>query len=90
MPPADPIAAGLESIAANVRRLRQEAGLTQFQLAAAAGVELRYIAQIEAGQANPSAMIMIRLSVALDVKPGDLFKPAKLTARGPGRPRKGT
>ena len=87
--PSDPIATGLESIAANVRRLRQDAGLTQFQLAAASGVELRYVAKIEAGEANPSAMIMIRLAVALGVKPGNLFKPAKLVARGPGRPRKG-
>ncbi len=80
------VVAALESIAANVRRLRERRGLSQFRLAAAADVEPRYIARIEAGDANPSAAILVKLATALGVKVGDLFRPAKREARAPGRP----
>lgn len=82
------VAAALESIAANVRRLRDKRGLSQFKLAAAADVEPRYIARIEAGGANPSAAILVKLATALDVTVATLFRPARREARAAGRPRK--
>lgn len=82
------VVAGLEAIAANVRRLRERRGLTQFRLAVAADVEPRYIARIESGTANPSAAILIKLAQALDVQVGALFRPAQREPQSPGRPRK--
>jgi DNA-binding XRE family transcriptional regulator len=76
----------LEFVAANVRRHRRAAGLTQMQLAEAIGVEPRFVQAIEAAQAAPSFKNLCALARALDLEVRDLFEPAKLTVRNPGRP----
>jgi len=56
-----------EALAANVRRLRGEQGLTLDALAAAAGVSRRMLVQIEQQQVNPSLGTLVRVADALDV-----------------------
>jgi transcriptional regulator with XRE-family HTH domain len=51
----------------NVRRLRQQRGLTQEQLAFEAEIDLTYIGGIERGKRNPSLLVMARISDALSV-----------------------
>jgi transcriptional regulator with XRE-family HTH domain len=51
----------------NVRRLRQQKGLTQEQLAFEAGIDLTYVGGIERGKRNPSLMVMARIADALSV-----------------------
>jgi transcriptional regulator with XRE-family HTH domain len=58
----------------NVRRLRQERGLTQEQLAFEAKLDLTYVGGIERGRRNPSLIVLVRLSTALAVAPGDLLR----------------
>lgn len=79
--------AALDALAANTRRRRNQLGLTQSQLAAACGVELRHIQRIEGAEANPSLQMVVSLAVALDVPLPSLFRPAALTKQPVGRPR---
>ena len=51
----------------NVRRLRQQKGLTQEQLAFDAEIDLTYVGGIERGRRNPSLMVMARIAEALTV-----------------------
>lgn len=81
------VSRGLRSIAANVRRLRIARGLTQAQLAEAAGIEPQTLQVIERGTGNPTAAVIISLSAALAVAPGTLFRDAELEPRPVGRPR---
>ena len=60
-------------VGSNVRRLRQECGLTQEQLAFEAQIDLTYVGGIERGRRNPSLMIMVRIAAALGVTPAELI-----------------
>ena len=51
----------------NVRRLRQQKGLTQEQLAFEAKIDLTYVGGIERGKRNPSLLVMARIADALSV-----------------------
>jgi transcriptional regulator with XRE-family HTH domain len=51
----------------NVRRLRQQRGLTQEELAFKAKIDLTYMGGIERGRRNPSLMVMARIADALSV-----------------------
>src|SRR3954453_7196784 len=64
-----------------IRRLRQEAGLSQAELASAAGVHLRQIHRYETGEQQPALGVAHRLAVSLGVTlnelagvPGDRIK----------------
>jgi XRE family aerobic/anaerobic benzoate catabolism transcriptional regulator len=50
-----------------VRRARAKRGMTRRRLAQASGASERYLAQIEAGQGNPSAIMLKSIAEALDV-----------------------
>ncbi len=51
----------------NVRRARQQKGLTQEQLAFEAEIDLTYVGGIERGKRNPSLLVMARIADALAV-----------------------
>ena len=51
----------------NVRRIRQQKGLTQEKLAFEAEIDLTYVGGIERGKRNPSLMVMGRIADALSV-----------------------
>jgi len=51
----------------NVRRLRQQKGLTQEKLAFEAKIDLTYMGGIERGKRNPSLLVMARIADALSV-----------------------
>jgi len=55
----------LKEIGARVRALRSEAQLTQTDLAEAATLSPRFVAQVEAGQANISILRLAEISMAL-------------------------
>jgi transcriptional regulator with XRE-family HTH domain len=57
----------VRSVAANVRALRMDAGLTLADLAAAAGLGKSTLAQIESGRANPSVETLWAIAAALRV-----------------------
>ncbi|MEL6098788.1 helix-turn-helix domain-containing protein [Stenotrophomonas maltophilia] len=60
--------------AGNVRRLRKERGLSQEELAEAAGVHRTYVGMIERGEKNVTIYNIERIVIALDVPPGSLLE----------------
>ena len=50
-----------------MRRLRQQRGLTQEQLAFDAEIDLTYLGGIERGRRNPSLLVIARIADALSV-----------------------
>lgn len=64
-------------LAAVVKRIRNELGFTQGQLAAKAGVSRSYISLLEIGRVGrPSAQRMLRLAEALRVDVEELYQAA--------------
>jgi transcriptional regulator with XRE-family HTH domain len=72
-------AALAERIGAEIRLLREKAGLSMRQLALAAGISQPFLSQIERGASAPSMVTTYRLAEALHVLPGALL-PAPDTA----------
>jgi transcriptional regulator with XRE-family HTH domain len=70
-PGANQVGAGVDSfvraVAANVRTLRMQAGLTLADLASAAGLGKSTLAQLESGRANPSVETLWAIAAALQV-----------------------
>ena len=79
----------LESIGANLRRLRLREGITQEALAERAGMEARFTQRVERGKIDIAISTLARLAKALHVAPSVLLHPAKLDAPNPGRPSHG-
>ena len=61
----------------NIKRLREEAGLTQQQLADKAGITMNYVAKIESKKMQRGFTIVSlgRIADALDLDIRELFKP---------------
>jgi transcriptional regulator with XRE-family HTH domain len=62
----------VRTVAANIRRLRQQADLTLAELAAAAGLGKSTLAQLESGKGNPSVETLWAIAAALRVPFGQL------------------
>jgi Zn-dependent peptidase ImmA (M78 family)/DNA-binding XRE family transcriptional regulator len=60
----------------NLRRLRDVKGLSQEELAEQAGLSRAGYRKLEAGDSRPRPNTIVALAKALDVKPGDLLRPA--------------
>ena len=58
----------------NVKRVRQEKGLTQEQLAELSGFSQRYISGLEQGQRNPTIVSLYELATALGVSHMELVR----------------
>ena len=58
----------LKTLSRNLRRLREQAGLTQEQLAEKAEITTRYLQQLEAAEFGASLAVLIRLRRALDCR----------------------
>jgi transcriptional regulator with XRE-family HTH domain len=77
----------LGSVAANVRRLRLQRGLTQERLAEAAELDLSYVQRVERASVNASLAVLAALAFALGVRPAKLLAHAKAPVVKRGRPR---
>ena len=76
-----------ENIAANVRRRREEIGITQAELAEGAGIDTTYLQRLERGTVNVSVAVLVHVADALQTSPAGLFRPARMAVRKPGRPK---
>lgn len=57
----------------NVRHQRKLKGMTQEQLAVAAGMERSYVSDLERGTRNPSVAALGRIADALGIAPHELL-----------------
>ena len=58
----------------NVRRLREEKGLSQEAFAHEAGIHRTYVSDIERGARNPTILIVEKLATSLGAIASDLLK----------------
>ena len=63
-----------EKLAARIRQIRHERGMTQEQLAASAGLSTHYIGNIEQNVRRPSLTSILLICQALGATPNDLFR----------------
>lgn len=59
----------------NVRRIRQEKGLTQEKFAEISGFSQQYISSLEQGRRNPTVVTLYELATALGVSHMELLRP---------------
>ena len=59
----------------NVKRVRQEKGLTQEQLAELSGFSQQYISGLEQGRRNPTVVSLYELATALGISHTELVSP---------------
>jgi len=61
----------------NIKKIREEKGLSQEELANIAGFDRTYISLIERGKRNLSLLNLCRFAKALDLRPHELIKNLK-------------
>src|ERR1700723_2162766 len=63
----------LRTLADKIREARAQRGMTRNALAADSGVSLRFLAQLESGQGNPSILVLRRIASAMGFPPDNLL-----------------
>src|SRR5258708_19067703 len=63
----------LHNLADKIRDARAQRGMTRNALAADSGVSLRFLAQLESGQGNPSILVLRRIAAARGFPPDHLL-----------------
>jgi transcriptional regulator with XRE-family HTH domain len=76
----------LRQLGAQVKRIRLNQGLTQTEVADAAGITYKHLGRIELAQSEAGADMLVRIAKALGVTVGDLFEAITPGAAG-RRPR---
>jgi transcriptional regulator with XRE-family HTH domain len=66
----------------NVRRIRQDRGLTQEQFADLSGFSQQYLSGLERGRRNPTVVTLFELATALQAQPVDLLASIEGTDSG--------
>lgn len=61
--------------ATNLRKARHARGISQETLAADAGVDRRYLSDVELGKTSTGLDFIVKLAAVLDVEPYELLKP---------------
>jgi transcriptional regulator with XRE-family HTH domain len=61
----------------NVKRIRQDKGLTQEELAERSGFSQQYTSGLEQGRRNPTIVSIYELATALGVSHMELVRPAE-------------
>ncbi len=61
-------------VGVNLKRLRQDSGLSQEELAFESGLHRTYISGVERGVRNPTVLVLEKISVALKVPVAKLLE----------------
>lgn len=62
----------LKKVSAQLKKCREDAGLTQEELAEKTGIQQSHISRLERGQHSPSRVTIEKLAAALDVLPSQI------------------
>jgi transcriptional regulator with XRE-family HTH domain len=57
----------LRALGETIRRLRLERGVSQERLAELAGIHENHLRRVELGQANPTYLVLLQISDALEI-----------------------
>ena len=68
----------LKALGQAIRDVRKERGVSQEALAYNAGIDRSHMGKIERGERNVTALNLLRVATALDVKISDVFSKAEL------------
>jgi len=63
----------LKAFGENLKRLRKQRRLTQESLGELTGINYKYIGEIERGEKNPTAVVIYKISKALQVPVSEIF-----------------
>lgn len=63
----------LEYVIYSIRRIRKAKNLSQLELSVKANMSQSFLANLETGKKEPSAMTLISIADALEVSPRDFF-----------------
>ena len=63
----------LDYVVASIRRIRKSKNFSQLDLSVKASMSQSFIANLETGKKEPSAMTLIRIAEALEVSPREFF-----------------
>ena len=66
----------LEYVITSIRSIRNEKKLSQLEVSTRANMSQSFLANIETGKKEPSAMTLIRIARALEVSPREFFPDA--------------
>jgi transcriptional regulator with XRE-family HTH domain len=72
-----------ETLSTNLRRIRNETGRTQEEMADVLGISLRYLGSIERNKVSPSVTLLGQFAAALGISACDLITPAKVSRGKP-------
>ena len=64
----------LKYLGANIKRIREEKGMTQQELASLCNFEKSNMSRLEAGNTNPTIYTLYKVAVNLDVQLDELFR----------------
>ena len=65
-------------LSTNLRRIRNNTGRTQEEMAHVLGISLRYLGSIERGKVSPSVTLLGKFATALGVTGCELITPSKV------------
>jgi transcriptional regulator with XRE-family HTH domain len=74
----DPMTAVSANLGSNLKSVREVRGLSQHQLASLCGIPRSTVANIEAGDANPTLSVLLRLASALHLTLEELMSPPRV------------
>jgi transcriptional regulator with XRE-family HTH domain len=63
-----------EALGERIKRIRLEKNMSQTLLAEHCGIEKANLSRIESGQANPTVLTLLKISIALKVPVADFFR----------------
>lgn len=63
----------LEYVISSIRRIRKAKNFSQLELSVRANMSQSFLANLETGKKEPSAMTLIRIAEALEVSPREFF-----------------
>ena len=62
-----------DTLGGRIRTRRQEAGISQLQLADRADISQPYVSELEKGKFDPTVTVLLRIAKALKVPVGELL-----------------
>jgi transcriptional regulator with XRE-family HTH domain len=64
----------LTTVGANIRKIRKEKSISQYELSKLCGMEKANMSRLESGQSNATVLTLLKVSDALNVSVSEFFR----------------